>query len=120
MIAIGLLLATLVSACLDSRPAPRFRALVFSRTTGYRHDAIPSALDAIRQLAQTHDFGVDATEDPSIFADSTLARYQVVVFALTTGDVLSEAEQSAFERYMRSGRVFPDARPHRTGDGHRV
>jgi cytochrome c len=106
MIAIGLLLATLVSACLDSRPAPRFRALVFSRTTGYRHEAIPSALDAIRQLAQTHDFAVDATEDPSIFADSTLARYQVVIFALTTGDVLSDAEQGAFERFVRSGRGF--------------
>ncbi len=106
MFAIASLLIALLAACSEPTPAPRFHALVFSRTSGFRHDAIPPALAAIRQLGRTHDFTVDATEDPSVFSDASLARYQVVVFALTTGDVLSDAQQAAFERYVRSGRGF--------------
>ena len=40
-----------------------FDALVFTRTTGFRHDSIPAGIAAIEQLGQRHDFSVDATED---------------------------------------------------------
>lgn len=105
MYALALLIA-LVAACTEPKPESRFQALVFTRTAGFRHDAIPSAIDAIRKLAQTHNFTVDATEDPSAFNDANLARYQVVIFALTTGDVLTAEQQGALERFVRSGRGF--------------
>ena len=58
------------------------------------------------QLAQANNFVVDVTENPSAFNDANLARFQVVIFALTTGDVLDAAQQGALERFIRSGRGF--------------
>src|SRR5262249_41431609 len=64
------------------------RILVFSKTTGFRHDSIPDGIAAIRQLGQQNGFDVDATEDAGAFTDANLARYQAVVFLYTTGDIL--------------------------------
>jgi PKD repeat protein len=86
-----------------SDPNARFRALVFSRTTGFRHDSIPAGIAAIKKLGTDHNFQVDATEDPSIFNDDALAHYDVVVFLSTTGDPLNDTQQAAFERYIRKG-----------------
>jgi type 1 glutamine amidotransferase len=82
------------------------RVLVFSRTTGFRHDSIPEAVAAIGRLGAEQGFGVDATEDPAVFEDGRLAPYRAVVFLLTTGDVLNEGQQAAFERYIRAGNGF--------------
>ncbi len=79
---------------------PLVRVLVFSRTTGFRHDSIPAGIAAIRNLG---GFSVDATEDPGAFQPENLRRYRVVVFLNTTGDVLDPAQQQAFEGYVRGG-----------------
>ena len=82
---------------------PRFSALVFSKTAAFRHDSIPAGVAAIRQLGVENGFAVDATEDAAAFTDANLARYDVVVWLSTTGDVLDEAQQAAFQRYIRRG-----------------
>src|SRR5687768_15624572 len=82
---------------------PRFSALVFSKTAAFRHDSIPAATVAIRQLGARHHFRVDATEDAAAFTDANLARYDVVIWLSTTGDVLDDTQQAAFERYIRRG-----------------
>ena len=106
----GILAAVLLLlALLPSQPIvaqPEVRVLVFSRTTGFRHDSIPDAVGAIQRLGSDNGFQVDATQDPSVFDDATLAAYQAVVFALTTGSVLDDPGRAAFERYIRSGGGF--------------
>ena len=88
-------------------PSPSVvRVLVFSRTTAYRHASIPAAVAAIEQLGAEHGYLVDATEDAGVFTDANLARYRAVVFLLTTGDVLDDDQQAAFERYIRAGGGF--------------
>jgi type 1 glutamine amidotransferase len=82
------------------------QVLVFTRTTGFRHDSIPDGVAAIRQLGSTHRFGVRHTEDPSVFTDGELAGFRAVVFLLTTGHVLDGFQQAAFERYIRNGGGF--------------
>ena len=82
---------------------PRFSALVFSKTAAFRHDSIPAGVVAIQRLGAQHRFRVDATEDAAAFTDANLARYDVVVWLSTTGDVLNDAQQAAFERYIRAG-----------------
>jgi len=84
----------------------RFRALVFSKTTGFRHDSIQQGIDAIAKLGAEHRFAVDSTEDAARFSDPIMARYKVVVFLNTTGDILDAGEKAAFERYIRSGGGF--------------
>jgi hypothetical protein len=46
-------------------------------------------------VAAESGLSVDATEDPSAFSDENLASYRVVVFLLTTGDVLVLAAKLA-------------------------
>ncbi|HEY6889215.1 MAG TPA: ThuA domain-containing protein, partial [Solirubrobacter sp.] len=82
----------------------RFRVLVFSKTTGFRHDSIPAGIAAIKKLGADNHFGVDASEDSAaVFTDSFLSHYDAVVFLSTTGDPLDDTQQAAFERYIRGG-----------------
>lgn len=79
------------------------RVLVFSKTAGFRHDAIPEGIAALRELGVEGGFTVDATEDAGAFTARNLARYDAVVFLSTTGDVLDDTQQGAFERYIERG-----------------
>jgi type 1 glutamine amidotransferase len=87
-------------------PAAPQAILVFSKTAGFRHESIPAGIEAIKRLGDTGEFRVDATEDANAFTDDNLSRYAAVVFLNTTGDVLDEHQQRAFERFIRSGRGF--------------
>lgn len=77
--------------------------LVFSKTAGFRHDSIPDGIAAIQQLGEENGFTVEATEDAAQFTPENLAQYDAVVWLSTTGDVLDEAQQTAFEEYVRAG-----------------
>jgi type 1 glutamine amidotransferase len=84
-----------------------FKVLVFSRTTGYRHESIPAGIRAIHSLGAANNFAVDATEDDSLFTDDNLAQYQTVVFLSASGDpVGTPAGKDAFQRYIHSGGGF--------------
>src|SRR5215469_4468569 len=100
---LGLSLAASASA---QTAKPSFSVLVFSKTTGFRHDSIPDGIAAIRALGVEHGFGVAETEDAGRFTDAILPQYKVVVFLSTTGDVLDSAQKAAFEGYIRSGGGF--------------
>ncbi|MGB3438639.1 MAG: ThuA domain-containing protein [Actinophytocola sp.] len=80
-----------------------YDVLVFSKTAGFRHDAIPSGIQLIRELGGANSFTVTATEDSAQFTTANLAQYETVVFLNTTGDVLDAGQQSAFESYIRGG-----------------
>jgi cytochrome c len=80
--------------------------LVFSKTTGFRHDSIRPGIAAIERLGKAHGFRVESTEDAAVFASADLQRHAAVIFLNTTGDVLDHDQQQSFERYIRSGRGF--------------
>lgn len=80
--------------------------LAFSRTTGFRHDSIPAAIELLRRLGAENGFDFIATEDPTTFTDAGLAPFRVVVFLLTTGTVLDADQRAAFERYVGRGGGF--------------
>ncbi|AKZ60013.1 putative secreted glycosyl hydrolase [Streptomyces ambofaciens ATCC 23877] len=82
---------------------PAYKVLVFSRTAGFRHSSIDDGITALRSLGTANNFTVDATEDPGAFTAGNLAQYKAVVFLSTTGDVLGDAQQTAFERYLNGG-----------------
>jgi cytochrome c len=87
-------------------PNARFRVLVFSKTAGFRHSSIDEGIAALKLLGSQQGIQVDAIEESSLFTDEVLARYDAVVWLSTTGDVLNDAQQAAFERYIRSGRGY--------------
>jgi type 1 glutamine amidotransferase len=100
---IAALLALTLPAAAAAHSKPDFRVLVFTKTAGAPHPATASGVDAIRDLARRHDFEATVSSDAGRFTDSSLARYDAVVFLNTSGDVLSDAQQGAFERYVTGG-----------------
>lgn len=85
----------------------RFRVLVFSKTTGFRHDSIPVGIATIRRLGREHRFAVEQTEDERAFTDRNLAGYDALVFLSTTGEPIARQEHRlAFQRYIRRGGGF--------------
>lgn len=82
------------------------RVLLFTKTLGFKHASIPEAVSRLQgALAGTVE-GVDVTDDAGRFTDAGLRDYDVVVFLLTTGDVLTDAQQATFERFISSGKGF--------------
>lgn len=95
------LLGCLLSA---ASSAQQFNVALFSKTAGWHHEATNEGVTAVKRLSELHQFNVFWSEDANrIFTDQELAKYKVVVFLLTTGDVLNPEQQAAFERYIRAG-----------------
>src|SRR5918997_2894229 len=89
-----------------SAQAPdRFDALVFSKTTGFRHEsAIAAGKTALQQMGADQDFAVTVSEDAGLFTDAGLRDFEVVVFLHTDGEgILNAAQRTAFERWMSRG-----------------
>jgi cytochrome c len=82
------------------------RILIFSKTAGFRHSSIPFCTKAIQGMAKTNGFEVDTTENGAKFNEENLKKYSVVVFNSTTGNILTEPQQIAFERYIQAGGAF--------------
>lgn len=103
---LGSLLPLMPEAARGQIPPVAFDALLFTRTEGFRHASIEPAVEAMNELALANGFNVETTEDPAAFNDANLARFEVVVFLLTTGDVLGPEKQKAFRRYIEGGGAF--------------
>jgi type 1 glutamine amidotransferase len=97
--------ALLIGCATQAAPSAD-RVLIFSKTAGYRHESIPIAVATLRRLASEASMAADHSEDPNDFTKENLARYRMVVFASTTGDVLAPAQQRAFEEFVRRGGGF--------------
>ncbi|HEU5356417.1 MAG TPA: ThuA domain-containing protein [Actinocrinis sp.] len=82
------------------------RALVYTRTTQFRHDSIPAGVAALGELGRDVGLEVDATEEPEAFTPEALADYRVVVFLSTSGDVLTDDGRAAFSSWVRNGGGF--------------
>ena len=82
--------------------------LVYTRNgKGYVHDNIQSSVEAIKKMAAENGFGVDVTDDPYFFVDSTVKQYKAVVFANTNNEAfLNDFERNAFKHYIESGGGF--------------
>ncbi|GAA2326511.1 ThuA domain-containing protein [Dactylosporangium salmoneum] len=104
-LALGLAVVTagLGLTAVPAQAAPAFTVLVFSKTAGFRHDSIPTGIQAVRDLGAANNFAVEATEDATQFNAANLARFKAVVWMSTTGDVLDATQQAAFENYIRAG-----------------
>ncbi|WP_220182726.1 ThuA domain-containing protein [Sphaerisporangium album] len=87
-----------------AQAAPAFRALLFSKTAGYRHDSIPAGVSMIQSLAAANNFEVVASEDSGVFTDANLATFNVVIMFQTSGMVWdNDAQRQAMQKYVNNG-----------------
>ena len=86
--------------------AQQFKALLFTKTDGFHHESIHEGVTAIRQLASRNNFTVDWQENASVFNDKALEGYKVVIFLNTTGNILNDEQQAAFEKFIKAGKGY--------------
>ena len=85
----------------------QFRALMITKTNGWHHESIADAVPAIRGLAAKHQFEVVWEENIDlVFTAESLANYDVILFVLTTGNILNPEQQKLMEDFIRSGKGF--------------
>jgi glucose/arabinose dehydrogenase/cytochrome c551/c552 len=102
---IGFIGGLLTVSCDKKREGPP-RVLVFSKTAGFVHRAIPAGVAAVQKLGQENGFDVDTTRNAAYFQEDSLKKYSAVIFLNTTGNVLDYRQEAAFERYIQSGGGF--------------
>jgi len=90
-----------------TRGAP-IRVLMITATAGFRHESIPTARQVMASLsASTGEFKVMVTEDLSTISASSLTAYDVIVFALTSGELeITNAQRAAMTEFVAGGRGF--------------
>ncbi|MEN0055044.1 MAG: ThuA domain-containing protein, partial [Mucilaginibacter sp.] len=76
------------------------KVLVFSKTAAFHHKSIAVGVPAIIKLGQENNFDVDTTTNAEKFTTENLKQYAAVIFLSTTGDVLNDTQQAAFEQYI--------------------
>jgi type 1 glutamine amidotransferase len=115
-----LILSIVVAACSSSEsptaptsvspPSGRvpLRVLMLTTTAAFRHESIPAARQAMASLAaSTGEFSLTATEDLSTLSADNLRAYDVVMFALTSGELpLSAGQKTALIDFVTSGHGF--------------
>ncbi|TRM55325.1 ThuA-like domain-containing protein [Schizophyllum amplum] len=81
------------SACSSSTASawrPARPVLIYSATEQFRHDSIPTAVQALKGAGDTYSITFDATEDRTLFTDGNLSQYDALVFLSNTGEELFE------------------------------
>ena len=101
-----LVIGLFVFLCGFTKPSPR--VLVYTKNgPGYVHDNIPSAVACFQELGKQHQIQVDVSDDPAVFAEANLAKYQALIFTSTNNDVFAtDTQRLAFRHYMEAGGGF--------------
>ena len=89
-------------------PIKNMQVLVYTKNgKGYVHDNIASAVASIQSLAKINGFSVVVSDDPTVFTEANLKKFQFLVFTSTNNDVFDTDDQRlAFRRYIEAGGGF--------------
>ncbi len=101
-----------VLAFYTSRAEAQRKILVYTRNwtpdgKGYVHDNIASSVAAIQKMGVEGGFGVDVTDDPTVFTDAKLNGYAALVFSNSNNQAFATEEQKeGFKKYIQGGGGF--------------
>ncbi|AYQ31821.1 ThuA domain-containing protein [Runella sp. SP2] len=85
-------------------PTDKPAILLFSKTTGFRHGAsIDASKPVIADLAQKNNWYLYETEEGGVFNAEQLAKFSVVVFNNSTGEVINDEQKRVLEQYVENG-----------------
>lgn len=106
-----LLLGSIVTNCSSKSSKAQYQEnsdsiLIFTKTEGYRHESIPDGVTAIEEIASENELSAVHTEDAAYFQPDSLDRFDLVIFLSTTGDILNDQQQKAFQQFIRDGGGF--------------
>lgn len=106
------LLLLVLTSCV-SAPRERLegaRILLFSHTSGYRHESIAVAVPALARLVEADGGTAVTSEDPAMFDPGRLDRFAAIVLVSTTTDPgrpgsewLTGARRDSLQAFVRRG-----------------
>lgn len=84
------------------------RVLIYTKNgKGFVHKNIPSSIKALQEICALEKIETDVSEDPAVFTDKNLAKYDAIIFSNANNDVFdTEDQKKAFQKYIRSGGGF--------------
>jgi uncharacterized protein len=87
---------------------PPIRVLMLTATAAFRHDSIPAARQAMAAIAaRTGEFTASPTDDVTELNAARLASVDVLMFALTSGELpFDPAQKSAIIDFVSNGGGF--------------
>jgi hypothetical protein len=103
-------LLLMLSATANAAPPSRGAILIYSGTTGYRHESISAGIQAVTTIAKQRGLSVVASEDPAVFSTERLKRFRVIVLLSCTTDPKNPASEwlvgirrDALQQFVRHG-----------------
>lgn len=73
---------TAMAGALDTK----HRVLIYSATRDYRHESIPTAIEALTRRGKSINVWFESTEDESWFVYDRLCQYDAIVFLSNSGE----------------------------------
>lgn len=86
--------------------AQKTSILVFTKTAGFRHTSIEAGKKAMEKMSKEKDWNVVFSENANLFNSKDLAKFDVLFFLNTTGDILNEEQQNAMKSFLIKGKGF--------------
>jgi uncharacterized protein len=99
-------LINVLSVAATAQEKKQFSALLITKTAGWHHESINDGVAAIKNLAIRNYFDVQWHQDAVTITDEYLAKFQVIIFLNTTGDIFKPEEQKAIEKFIQSGKGY--------------
>lgn len=92
----------------DSNPPAKPHALIYTKNgEGFVHDNIASSITGLKKLLDEKGVTYDVSEDPSLFTDSNLKKYDVLIFSSTNNETFdTDKQRKAFQKYIQNGGGF--------------
>src|SRR5918993_1934269 len=90
---IALLILCLVAGSAVAAPSGPGAILVYSGTTGFRHDSISAGIKAVSAMAARRGLSVVASEDPGVFSSGSPCRFKAIVLLSCTTDPKNPASE---------------------------
>jgi type 1 glutamine amidotransferase len=86
----------------------KVNVLIYTKNgKGYVHKNIPSAVKAIQEMGVQNGFGTEVSDDPAVFNEANLKKYDALIFTSTNNETFDTDEQKvAFMRYVQAGGGF--------------
>lgn len=102
-----LFITALLAVALLSLEAKPIKLLVMTKTTGYRHQSIAAAKQALQLMAKQNHWQIVFTEDSTQFNSyKNLKHYNAIIFAGTTGSLFDSIQKASFKKYIQKGGGF--------------
>ena len=71
---------------------------------GFVHKNIPNSIKALKEICKAENIKAEASEEPSLFTDENLKKYDAIIFSNANNKVFdTDAQKEAFQKYIKNG-----------------